>query len=123
MFNIFDFFKNNPLPKSFNEEFGRKKIASRSYKGIKTIDINKIIGTVQRSSRDWSSLKKSNRYIQIKNAVKRRETFPAIKVYQVEDEYYIEDGHHRVLAFKEVGRTFIDAEVIEYQFSDRVKKI
>ncbi len=121
MFNLFNLFNKNPLPKSFKEEFGRIKLASRSYQGIKTIPTDKIVGTVQRSHKDWKTLKKTKRYEQIKEAAKNMVIFPPIKVYQIKDEYYIEDGHHRVLAYKEIGKAFIDAEVIKYKFTDKMK--
>jgi hypothetical protein len=39
------------------------------------------------------------------------ESFPPIVVYQVDDAYFVVDGHHRVAIAKQLGMEYIDAEV------------
>ena len=37
-----------------------------------------------------------------------------IVVHKVGEQYYVEDGHHRVSVARSLGRTFIEAKVWEY---------
>ncbi len=117
---MFDFLKNKPF-KCFVGEHEDSQLLSRSYKGIKPIDIDKIVGTVGRchDNSSWRDLKVKERYTGIKKAVEEMKKLPPIEVYKVEDEYYIVDGHHRVMASRDIDRHFIDAEIIEYQFKDK----
>jgi uncharacterized ParB-like nuclease family protein len=117
---ITNLFSSNPQFKCFQREYGHLKISSRNYNGIKPIPIEKITGTVGRCQQqeNFSKLKKTNRYYGIKEATKNQEHLPAIKVYEAEGEYYIVDGHHRVMAAQETGKKFIDAEITKYQFSE-----
>lgn len=109
-----------PEFKCFQRQYGHLKISSRSHKGIKPIDIDKIVGTVGRCKQNngFQKLVKTNRYQNIRLAIKNQEHMPAIEVYKVEDEYYIVDGHHRVIASKELNRKFIDAKVTAYEFGE-----
>ncbi len=125
MLNLRDIFKKKHF-RCFEADYGHLQIASRSYKGVKAIPVSKVIGTVSRCQDDkyWNKVKRtSTKFQQIKDALQDATVhMPAISVYKVKDEYYLIDGHHRVLASREVDRAFIDAEVIEYYFSDRVKQ-
>ena len=109
-----------PKLECFQRQYGHLKIKTRSYGGIKPIEIDKVIGTVGRCQRDedFNELIKTERYKRIKQAVDNQEQMPAIEVYQVNEEYYIVDGHHRVIASKEIGRKFIDAKITEYKFGE-----
>ncbi|MFW5981334.1 MAG: hypothetical protein ACOCRU_02030 [bacterium] len=116
---MFDFFKDKPF-KCFIAEYENNDLISRSYQGVKAIDIDKIVGTVGRchDNSSWRELKDKVRFKNIKEAIENMESMPAIQVYQVDDEYYIVDGHHRVMASRDIDRHFIDAEVIEYKFKE-----
>lgn len=104
--------------KCFDDEVGGRKLKSSSYKGTRPIDVNKIVGSVNRCQRDNSISvdKKSQRYQGIKESMQNLSHMPPIKVYDLDDEYYIVDGHHRVEASKEIGKDFLDAEIIEYKY-------
>lgn len=117
---MLDFLKDKPF-KCFVGEYEDRQILSRSYKGVKAIDVNRIVGTVGRCHDDnsnWQDLKINSRFKGIKRAIEEMEKMPPIKVYKVEDEYYIVDGHHRVMASRDINRHFIDAEIIEYKFKE-----
>jgi hypothetical protein len=43
-----------------------------------------------------------------------REGWPPILVHKVGENYYVEDGHHRVSIAQAMGMTFIQARVWEY---------
>ncbi len=107
-----------PRYKCFSEEVDGRRLKSRSYGGTKPIDVNKIVGSVSRCQRDntLSINKSSERYQVVKKLLEDLAHMPPIKVYRVNEEYYIVDGHHRVEASKEIGKDFLDAEVIEYRY-------
>lgn len=87
--------------------------------GLRTVLVDDIIGSVNRW-RDFDArfrIKNDStihRYRKIKQAVERGEILPPVMLYKVRDKYYVMDGNHRVSVAKEVGQTYIDAEVIEY---------
>ncbi|HHU91776.1 MAG TPA: ParB N-terminal domain-containing protein [Halanaerobiaceae bacterium] len=107
-----------PRYKSFSEEVNGRKLISRSYKGTRPIDVNKVVGSVGRCQNGQKECidKHSQRYQNIKKALQNLQVLPAIKVYVLDNEYYIVDGHHRVEASKEVGVEFLDAEIIEFKY-------
>ncbi|MFC1501467.1 metallophosphoesterase [Elusimicrobiota bacterium] len=90
--------------------------------GIKTISIFKIVGSLGRyddfsegflAKKEKSSLK----YESVKDVMLSGKILPPIKVYQILDNYFIIDGHHRVtVAVNELGAKEIDAEVIKIRF-------
>ncbi len=91
-------------------------------RGVKTIPIDKIVGSLGRYQDFTEGFKLnkekiSGRYEAIKDAVSRGKIMPPIKVYQVLDRYFVIDGHHRVTVAKnEMNAKDIDAEVIEILF-------
>ena len=91
---------------------------TKRYIGIKAISLDKIVGTVGRchDNSSWNELKKTGRFIGIKRAMENLKTLPPIKVYKIFDEYYVLDGHHRVMAAREMNKEFLDAEVYEFEF-------
>jgi hypothetical protein len=59
----------------------------------------------------------STRYESVKQSMLAGKILPPIKVYQVLDNYFVIDGHHRVTVAKNVlHATDIDAEVVQIQF-------
>src|SRR5690554_3647447 len=117
MLNVFTLFRK-PRYKSFSDEVSGRRLISRSYKGTKAIDVNRIVGSVGRCQQDHtiSVDKGSQRYKNVKNALENLKNLPAIQVYDLDNEYYIVDGHHRVEASKEIGKDFLDAEIIEFKY-------
>ncbi len=88
------------------------------YLGFRTVEIGKIVGSVDRY-RDFTRAflplnADRDRLRRIKRAMERDEIFPPVRLYKVGDIYFVEDGHHRVAAAVERGAKFIDAEVTEF---------
>ncbi len=87
--------------------------------GLRTVPVADIIGSVNRW-RDFDArfrIKNPStyhRYERIKRAVERGEIMPPVILYKVRNKYYVVDGNHRVSVAKEVGQTYMDAEVIEF---------
>jgi hypothetical protein len=88
------------------------------YVGIQTIEVDAIIGSVDRyRDFDDSYLPKSehntDRWVNIRRLQLEGKSLPAIQVYKVGETYFVKDGNHRVSVAALEGQKFIDAEVIE----------
>ena len=86
--------------------------------GIKSIRVDQIVGTLTRDTdfdQQFRPLKKHslerwvNAYI-----LHQRDEWSPIVVHQVGEQYFIEDGHHRVSVARMIGVDFIDAKVWEH---------
>lgn len=103
-------------------EFDGAELVSRTYKGLQTVETDNIVGSVGRCADFHKSfrfkLRTSQRYKRIRKAMAEGEIAPPVMLYKVDGEYYILDGHHRVVAARELGQKFLDAEVIEFVFKD-----
>ncbi len=87
--------------------------------GLRTVEIEKIVGSVNRYrdfSRAFLPLRRDEegRYIRLCRALERGEVLPPVRLYKVGEIYFVEDGHHRVAALKEKGGKFVDAYVTEF---------
>jgi len=109
--------------KCFESESRGKKFISRIDRGIQTVRIDKIIGSVSRCldfDNNFSVKNIGNRQHilskveSIKQTLQEGKPVPAVYLYKMDDEYYVVDGHHRIAAAKEAGQKFIDAHIIEY---------
>ena len=91
---------------------------SRKLLGIKDIRVAEIVGTFSRET-DFDShfhpLKKHNesRWINI-YIMNEQDGWSPITVHKVGDQYFVEDGHHRVSVANATGMEFIEAKVWEY---------
>ena len=102
---------------SFNDMRTRLHLFQQTYAGLQTIDVDKIVGTVDRSEdfdRDFlpRSPQTRERWERLERAFPSL-GFPPISVYQVNGLYFVIDGNHRVALAKQKGAEFIDAEVTE----------
>jgi hypothetical protein len=86
--------------------------------GVKTIPLDKIVGSVGRY-RDFdraflpTQRETKGRWINISRARYEDKELPAIEVYKVGDVYFVRDGNHRVSVARERDQEFIDAYVTE----------
>lgn len=91
-------------------------------KGVHAIEIDKIVGSLGRYFDFTENLlpKRDSvtaRYNDIKSIMESGGILPPIQVYQVLDNYFVIDGHHRLAVAKnELKAKYIDAEVIEVRF-------
>ena len=89
-----------------------------SYVGLKTVPLDSILGTVDRAKgfdRQFrpTTARVRARWERIANAVRRGEPMPPISLFQIGQVYFVRDGHHRVSVARALGRTDIDAYVVE----------
>jgi len=104
---------------SIEKNLQRHKIKD---KGIQAIETEKIVGSLGRYNDFSENLLPRRgdsgiRYESIKQSLLNGVNFPPIKVYQVLDNYFVIDGHHRLMAARKVfNAKYIDAEVLEVSF-------
>ncbi len=92
--------------------------SSESYAGVKAIDIEQIVGSVDRyKDFDHFFLPRVgfplDRWVRVRQAKIEGKELPAISAYKIGDIYFVKDGHHRVSVARDEGQSFIDAEIIE----------
>lgn len=105
---------------SFNDIKYFLKPRNELYLGMKTIPVNKIVGSEGRyKDFDNEFFPKSqfmkNRWMHVDEANIQSITLPPIKVYELAGLYFVRDGNHRVSVAKLRGIEFIDAEVVSLQ--------
>jgi hypothetical protein len=88
--------------------------------GLKSIGLESIVGTVDRSKefdREFrpTSGRVRGRWQRIAEAQRRGRDMPPISVYRIGDLHFVRDGHHRVSVARAQGRTHIDAYVTEVE--------
>jgi len=88
------------------------------YVGLQTVPLEAILGTVDRAKgfdRQFrpTTARVRARWERIANAVRRGEPMPPISLFKIGEVYFVRDGHHRVSVARALGRTEIDAYVVE----------
>lgn len=102
----------------FHEVRSRMAPEGESYRGVQTVPLDKIVGSVDRF-RDFDRAflprqrHTAKRWKSIDRAYYEDVTLPPVQLYKVGDVYFVKDGNHRVSVARERGVEFIDAEVIE----------
>ena len=87
-------------------------------RGIRTVPVAKIVGSVGRA-RDFDKAflptraSAANRWKRVDRAFYGAEELPPVRLFKVGDEYFVEDGNHRVSVARYQGVEMIDAEVVE----------
>jgi hypothetical protein len=105
---------------SFDELRKTLDIQSQHDMGMQEIEIDKIIGSLNRyQDFDDSFLPRQThtrqRWENIDRVYLQGEYLPPVEVYKVGEFYFVIDGNHRVSVAREKGQVFIDAHVIEIQ--------
>ena len=88
------------------------------YRGVRTVPVERIVGTAERP-RDFDRAFRPRRaaaaarWQNVARAHYEGRELPPVRLYQVGDEYFVSDGHHRVSVARALGRAFLEAEVVE----------
>lgn len=103
---------------SYDEVKEKLHIGGPIYRGVKTIRVDQIAGSLNRYHEfDRTFLPKedqlANRWQNIDRAFYEDIHLPPVVLYKVGEVFFVVDGHHRVSVAKEQGQEFIDAEVRE----------
>lgn len=106
------------------QNFGERQESEMAYdsvdRGTSMIPLDRIVGSVGRY-RDFDSQFKPKRAHQatserlqgIIHRMREGKSLPPVSVYQIKDDYFILDGHHRVTAAKELQHSHIRACILE----------
>lgn len=102
------------FPKEIQQNNPNKKLV-----GIREIRLDQIIGTLNRSSdfdHKFRPLKKHllNRWVNTFIRLDHDDWSPIV-VHKIGEQYYVEDGHHRVSVARSMGRVFMEAKIWEYR--------
>ena len=111
---------------SFSEIKSILKPKDEIYIGLKTIPIDKIVGSEGRyKDFDNRFFPKSGflreRWKHVDEAQYESIILPPIKVYELGGLYFVRDGNHRVSVAKAHGIEFIDAEIVSLQSEIKLK--
>jgi hypothetical protein len=107
-----------PTLLSYDEVKEKLHIGGPIYRGIKTIRVDQIAGSLNRYQEfDRAFLPRDDqlagRWQSVNRAFYRDINLPPVVLYKVGQVYFVVDGHHRVSVAREQGQEFIDAEVRE----------
>jgi hypothetical protein len=86
--------------------------------GFREVSLAAIVGTVGRPGlrqpRRLAALRRTDRYQRILAALAAGQRLPSVRLALLGGHFYIEDGHHRLAAARQLGAIEADAEVTEY---------
>jgi DNA-binding Lrp family transcriptional regulator len=105
--------------KSFRDQQQKEAAFDHRDRGIRTVPLNRIVGSVGRY-KDFDSrfrLKQtipSDRLEWIRTAMREGRTLGPVKLFEIKDEFYVLDGNHRIAAAKELGHDEILAHIEEF---------
>jgi hypothetical protein len=103
---------------SYDHVKDKLHIGGPIYRGIRTVEIARIVGSVNRYV-DFDSAflpthnRLASRWQHVDRAFYEDVGLPPIVLYQVGEVYFVVDGHHRVSVARQQGQDFIEAEVRE----------
>jgi hypothetical protein len=86
--------------------------------GLQTVPLDSIVGTVDRAKGFDRQFRPTTarvrvRWERIANAMRRGEAMPPISLYRIGEAHFVRDGHHRVSVARALGRSEIEAYVVE----------
>jgi DNA-binding Lrp family transcriptional regulator len=105
--------------RSFSADQEREAAFDTVQRGVKTVSLDRIVGSVGRYQ-DFDSRFRLKRYLpsekleRIKRAMREGVPLPPVKLYQIREEYYAMDGNHRIAVAKELGHDEIRAQIVEF---------
>lgn len=111
---------------SFGKIKGILKPTSQHYIGMKTIPMEKIVGSEGRYKDFDNKFFPKNSFLRerwerVDDAVIKDIILPPIKVYELGGLYFVRDGNHRVSVAKSKGVEFIDADIITLESEIKLK--
>jgi hypothetical protein len=103
-------------------------VQTRSHAGLRLVPIQQIRGSEGRSSdfdADFRPLKRHNqeRWMRIALARQLDVPLPLVELVQINDVYFVRDGHHRISVAKALGQAEIEAEVTVWHCREACKVI
>src|SRR5919106_4059071 len=93
---------------------------NRLQRGTRVVEVDEIVGSVGR----WDEFDRSflparasvwHKWKRIDRAFHRTEDLPPVKLYKLEEAYFVVDGHHRVSVARYQDVPTVEAVVIEFR--------
>ena len=103
---------------SFEEVQGKRQAYNRVRRGRRVVDLEKIVGSVGRS-RDFDisfmplRAAAGERWKRVDLAFYRDQALPPVSLYKLGDDYFVEDGNHRISVARYHGLPDVEADVTE----------
>ena len=107
--------------RDFHQELARGRLVRRYQRSLSAVPVQQIVGSVGKAG----SMDRRFRYKSGKVDARLRHlreanrwgmvAFPPVELYQLNDDYYVVDGHHRVAIALENRQPEIDAYVLAHQ--------
>jgi hypothetical protein len=104
----------------FDELLAHSELEHSRYAGLQTVDIDDIRGTQGKADAfdaEFNPIRETTRSRWIGVAIEKMggRDLPPVDLVKVNDVYYVRDGHHRISVARNLGQSFVEAEVIEMQ--------
>lgn len=101
--------------------------ANRKFIGLQEIPVAQIVGTLSRQADFDNQFRPLNphlreRWVDVFISFSSDNWAP-IQVHKVGEQYYVEDGHHRVSVARAIGMAYLQAEVWEYSAQPATVKL
>ena len=111
---------------AFDAVRGELGAKNRRYVGARTVEVSRVVGSVGRWKEFDSGFMprraSEQRWKRVDRAFREGLDLPPVVLYKIGDEYYVNDGNHRVSVARFEGVEMIDAEVTEFFPARRVGK-
>jgi hypothetical protein len=103
---------------SFDEVRGSLRAYNQVRRGIRVVELDKIVGSVGRSrdfDRSFMPLRAAagERWKRVDLAFYRDQALPPVSLYKLGDDYFVEDGNHRISVARYHGVPDVEADVTE----------
>lgn len=112
--------QSEPL-KDFRREMAGRRLLRRYPRGLVSVPVDKVVGSLNKSGSmnrrfRYKSGKVDSRLRALRHANQwGMVALPPVELYQLGDEYYVVDGHHRMAIALENRQVEIDANVIAHE--------
>lgn len=105
-------------PCNFNSRQEKEEAYEAIERGTILVPLDKIVGSVGRyhdfdNQFKTHSIKRDERLKGILEAMKKGKSLPPISLYQIKEDFFILDGHHRFRAARELGQIQIRSKIVE----------
>lgn len=115
--------KAAPLP-TLNQAMAGRAIANSKYQGLRQVPLSQIKGTASDArSHDFdanfrlTNSHSNGRLEGVRQAHRQMAALPPISLVALGNDYYVQDGHHRVSVFRDCEQDVITAHVTVLQLS------
>jgi len=101
------------------------QIDGSHYAGVHPVEIDHIHGSEGKGDAFDSNLYPTkeitrSRWLEIAKELLHSRDLPPVNLVEVEGEYFVRDGHHRISIARSQGQLYIEAEIINMHLAHRV---